>query len=224
MAGDQLSPALERALFVKFWAWLVVVTLVAIPVITGIATVAVQGARALLSQDIEQLKARILEVQKMSDDAAMKTAENQGRAEGAAEAAVARSNEANEQLTNLKKVAASANTAGLSVPDTQKIVASLVTNADFSSAVAALSRTQLEAFAGPRAEAFRVSSNDPNWFVSGSCPADSTLVNFYCQIDQGGGNLQNLGVHDGKFYCLWNNIGGNFRAWGQSLCLRVSKK
>jgi hypothetical protein len=38
-----LGPALERALFVRFWIWLSAVTIIAIPVITGIAIGAVSG-------------------------------------------------------------------------------------------------------------------------------------------------------------------------------------
>jgi hypothetical protein len=41
------------------------------------------------------------------------------------------------------------------------------------------------------------------------------LINYYCQIDAGSGALQNIGItSDGRFHCLWNSIGGSFRASG----------
>jgi hypothetical protein len=200
-----------------------IVTLFLVPVTTGIATIAVQGAKALLSQDIEQLRSRVIEIQSMSDRAAMSTSENLGKAEGAAEAAVARSNEAENQLTHLKQAVATADNAKIAVQDARKIIASLAKDPEFSRAVWAAGSVQLESFSGPRVDAARVSQADVNWGATGPCPADSTLINFYCQIDSGGGNLQNLGVHERRFGCLWNSVSGNFHAWGQPLCLRIKK-
>jgi hypothetical protein len=123
-----ISPALERELFIKFWTWLAVVGLVLVPVTTGIATLAVQFARTVVSQDIDALKTRVLEIQSMSDKALNSTAVNQGKAEGAAQAAV-------DQLTHLKQVVAIADQATISVQDTQAIIGSLATNPKFIGSV-----------------------------------------------------------------------------------------
>jgi len=66
---------------------------------------------------------------------------------------------------------------------------------------------------------------DPNFTATGSCPAGSAIVGYYCQIDAGGGNLQNAGINtvENQFTCTWNGIGGPFRAWGRAACLRLKK-
>jgi len=89
---------------------------------------------------------------------------------------------------------------------------------------------KLEVVAGERTYAVK-NAQDNNWAASGSCGPGWILINYYCQIGDeqlspaGGGTLQNLGVKaNGTFHCLWNNVSGNFRAWGQPVCLRVSNK
>jgi hypothetical protein len=98
--------------------------------------------------------------------------------------------------------------------------------------IALVIRSQsLDVYSGDKVFAYRNPPPDPNWAASGSCPSDSKVIGFYCQIGDeqvnpaGSGNLQNLGVMDGKsFHCLWNNVVcTNFRAWGKPLFLRLKK-
>jgi hypothetical protein len=64
--------------------------------------------------------------------------------------------------------------------------------------------------------------DDPNWTASNECgdPSTQILLGWYCQIDTGGGNLQNAGA-DGKtsFHCTWNGVGGPFSAHARAICL-----
>jgi hypothetical protein len=77
----------------------------------------------------------------------------------------------------------------------------------------------------PGTKVYAVKNIDPdkNWVASGTCPDGSVVAEHYCQIDKGGGNLQNFGVRDGKFSCTWNNVTGDFHAWGQPVCLKLRK-
>jgi hypothetical protein len=65
---------------------------------------------------------------------------------------------------------------------------------------------------------------DVSWAAEGACLPGTILIGYYCEIEQGGGNLQNLGfIRDGTFHCLWNNVTqANFRARGQAICAQLS--
>jgi hypothetical protein len=76
-----------------------------------------------------------------------------------------------------------------------------------------------------RNEASRNSPTDPNQTATGKCPKESVIVGYYCQIDSGGGNLQNAGISldSNSYICTWNNVGGPFKAWGLAACLGLKK-
>ncbi len=84
----------------------------------------------------------------------------------------------------------------------------------------------LQAVKSERREAARNSPTDGNFTASGTCPKGSTIVGYYCQIDSGGGNLQNAGIdtENNSFGCTWNSIGGPFKAWGRAACITLSKE
>jgi hypothetical protein len=238
------GPAQEKALFVLFWKWLGVAFAATLVIVGALAFAAVHGAQKWFTDEFRDQMAdakqrliesekdarqRFLELEKYSIDKATNAGISAKTSEGLvtkSEELVAKAQEqtkeATAQAAHLREIIDLGDKNRLSPADIENVIRSLVTNDKFSSTVAALFGTQLEAFSGPRVEATR-NPLDPNWSADGVCPIDSTLVNFYCQIDSGGGNLQNLGVRDGRYHCLWTNVGGNFRASGQPLCLRLKK-
>lgn len=75
----------------------------------------------------------------------------------------------------------------------------------------------------PDRPAARNSLSGANWSASNECVGDgdtTILVGWYCQIDSGGGNLQNAGADNRtSFHCTWNNVNGSFSAHAKALCL-----
>jgi hypothetical protein len=75
-----------------------------------------------------------------------------------------------------------------------------------------------------------VSKYTPAWAADPKCPSDSKAIGFYCFVQSGGGNLQNLGIPpSGIAHCLWKDVTGgdkgvSFAAVGQALCVRVSNQ
>jgi hypothetical protein len=108
--------------------------------------------------------------------------------------------------------------------------------------IALVTRTQpvpsLESFSGAKVYAVKNPPPDSSWVASGGCPYNSTLIAFSCQVedesqkDAGSGNLQNIGsrslqnigIRGGNFACLWNSISGNFKAYGEPICVRIVAK
>jgi len=107
------------------------------------------------------------------------------------------------------------------------IALGLLTTLITSSGEFPLQDVKFDVVPGDRVDAHQSPDPDPSWRVSGSCPDGSKLVGFYCGADEGVKNLgvgflEMAGVRDSKFHCVWNGISGNFRAWGQPSCARVS--
>jgi hypothetical protein len=70
----------------------------------------------------------------------------------------------------------------------------------------------------------KLAEPDKNWIVTGDCPSGYKVVSYYCQINNGGGNLQNIGItSDSNYQCLWNSVSGPFAAWGRPVCLKVTQ-
>jgi hypothetical protein len=102
--------------------------------------------------------------------------------------------------------------------------------------IALVTRTQpvpsLESFSGAKVYAVKNPPPDSSWVASGGCPYNSTLIAFSCQVedesqkDAGSGSrsLQNIGIRGGNFACLWNSISGNFKAYGEPICVRIVAK
>jgi len=65
-ASVSISPALERELFIKFSEWLRLVLYIAIPLIVGIATIAVLAVQILVSQRVEELIRRVGDLERES--------------------------------------------------------------------------------------------------------------------------------------------------------------
>lgn len=96
----------------------------------------------------------------------------------------------------------------------------------------------LEVFPGAKVYAVKNPPPDSSWVASGSCPYNSTLITFSCQVEDegqknaGSGNLQNIGIRGlqnigirgGNFSCLWNSINGNFKPYGEPVCVRIVVK
>jgi hypothetical protein len=83
---------------------------------------------------------------------------------------------------------------------------------------------KLKTFMGDTVLAASQNRNDKtaNWQAIGDCKDGSTMVNFYCQIESGSGVLQNLGIKDNRFHCLWSGVGDHpLTAWGRAVCLQV---
>src|SRR5215467_16274322 len=65
-ASVSISPELERELFIKFSEWLRLVLYIAIPLIVGIAAIAVLAVQGLVSQRVEELIRRVGELERDS--------------------------------------------------------------------------------------------------------------------------------------------------------------
>lgn len=93
-----------------------------------------------------------------------------------------------------------------------------------------LEATKLSARSGDDHNAEPDPNGDPNFIVQGGCSTNEIVTGYYCQVDSGGGFIQNFGTSDSKqFSCLWS--GGSaatrdkskFSAHGHALCLRLAQ-
>jgi len=82
---------------------------------------------------------------------------------------------------------------------------------------------RLEVVSGQKIYAAK-NASDQNWGVTSSCGDGFVVIGYYCEIESGGGLLQNIGVRNNMYHCLWANVSGNFRAYGQAACLRIQQK
>src|SRR5215467_1915709 len=65
-ASVSISPELERELFIKFSEWLRLVLYIAIPLIVGVATIAVLIVQFLVSQRVEDVMRRLGDLERDS--------------------------------------------------------------------------------------------------------------------------------------------------------------
>jgi hypothetical protein len=174
--------------------------------VTGIAVGALQGAQIWFTKDIQQMKDDSLKSYE-------ETVKIQARSEAAATSATFSIDKIREQLKSVPDVASITNNIA-------NLVATLADTPGFRNAV--VSKLGFQLSTGQRVFAKPL----PNglWEANDSCATGFSIIGYYCQVDSGVGNLQNVGLQgQNNFSCQWNSprpsSNGNFSAWGIAVCM-----
>jgi hypothetical protein len=149
---DLIDANLERALFIKFSKWLFGVTIFVVPLITGIAVLAVQGVQFLWTKDLEDVKKR-------SIDANYEIMRLQARSENAASLAAASAADSKARLERLNNDIDSSAALPL-IKDVTKLTETIATTPSFILAVSeSLRRAGGTSKSFPEAGEFRLGDN-----------------------------------------------------------------
>jgi hypothetical protein len=121
---DRIDAELERALFKRFWTWLVAVGSIVVVVVSGFSVIVSQAINSVVLERIDVALKKIADVEKRALDSAFKTSEKSAEASGSAEVAKAAVTALNDRIKAIPDVNALIN-------NMQAAAASLATNPQF---------------------------------------------------------------------------------------------